>query len=42
MAVVGPEYELLFAYIGINGRNSDGGNCSRSSMERALEENSFD
>ena len=42
MAVVGPEYEFLFADVGMNGRNSDGGNWSRSPMKKALEENSLD
>ena len=36
MAVVGPEYEFLFKDGGMNGRNSDGGNWSRSSMKKAL------
>ena len=42
MTVVGPEYEFLFADVGMNGRNSDGGNWSRSPMKKALEENSLD
>ena len=42
MAVVGPEYEYLFADVGMNGRNADGGNWSRTPMKKTLEENSLD
>lgn len=37
MAVIGPEYKFLFADVGMNGRNSDGGNWSPSPMKKALE-----
>ena len=39
VAVVGSEYEFLFADVGMNGRKSDGSNWSRSPMKKALEEN---
>ena len=42
IAVVGSEYEFLFADVGMNGCKSDGGNWSRSPMKKALEENSHD
>ena len=42
MTVVGPEYEFLFAGVGMNGHNSDGINWSRSSIKKFLEENSLD
>ena len=37
MGMIGPEYEFLFADIGMNGRNSDGGNWSQSPLKHALE-----
>ena len=37
MGMVGPEYEFLFADVGMNGRNSDGGNWSQSPLKLALE-----
>ena len=37
MAVVGREYQFLFADVDMNGRNSDGGNWSQSPMKKALE-----
>ena len=37
MAVVGPEYQFLFAHVGMDGRNSDDGNWSQSPMKKALE-----
>ena len=37
MAVVGPEYEFLNVDVGMNGRMSDGGNWSRNSFRKALE-----
>ena len=37
MAVVGPEYQFLFADVGMNGRNSHGGNWSQSPMKKTLE-----
>ena len=42
MAVVCPEYEFLFVDVGMNGRDSDGGNWSGRLMKEALEENSLD
>lgn len=41
LAMVGPEYEFLFADVGMNGRNSDGGNWSQSCLKRGLEENTL-
>ena len=41
MAMIGPEYEFLFADVGMNGRNSDGGNWSQSPLKRALEVNTL-
>ena len=41
MAVVGPEYQFLFADVGMNARNSDGGNWSSSPMKKALENNTL-
>ena len=41
MAVVGPEYQFLFADVGMNGRNSDGGNWLQSPMRKALEKNTL-
>ena len=37
MGMVGPEYEFLFADVGMNGRNSDGGSWSQSPLKLALE-----
>ena len=37
MAVVTPEYQFLFADVGMNGRNSDGGNWSQSPIKKALD-----
>lgn len=37
MGMIGPEYEFLFADVGMNGRNSDGGNWSQSPLKLALE-----
>ena len=34
MAVVGPEYQFLFADVGMKGRNSDGGNWLQSPMRK--------
>ena len=34
MAVVGPEYQSLFADVSMNGRNSNGGNWSQSPMKK--------
>ena len=41
MAVVGPEYQFLFADVRMNGRNFDGGNWSSSPMKKALENNTL-
>ena len=41
VAVVGPEYQFLFADVGMNGRNSDGGNWLQSPMRKALEKNTL-
>ena len=40
-AVVGPEYEFLYAEVGINGRNSDGGASAKSPLKMALENNTL-
>ena len=37
LMAVGPEYQFLFADVGMNGRNSDGGNWLQSPMRKALE-----
>ena len=39
--MVGPEYEFLFADVGINGRNSDGGIWTKCSLKKALESNAL-
>ena len=39
--MVGPEYEFLFVDVGINGRNSDGGNSSQSHLKNGLEKNTL-
>ena len=41
MGMIGPEYEFLFADVGINGRNSDGGIWSQCGLKDALESNSL-
>ena len=38
LTVVGPEYEFLYAEVGINGRNSDGGAWAQSPLKMALED----
>ena len=38
LAMVGSEYGFLFADVGVNGRNSDGGNWSQSTLRKGLEE----
>ena len=38
--MVGPEYEFLFV-VGMNGRNSDGGNWSQSRLKNGLEKNTL-
>ena len=39
--MIGPEYEFLFVDVGMNGRNSDGGNWSQSPLKLALESGSL-
>ena len=41
MGMIGPEYEFLFADVGINGRNSDGGIWAGCSLKYALESNTI-
>ena len=41
MAVVGPEYQFLYAEIVMNGRNSDGGVWAQSPLRKALENNTL-
>ena len=41
MAVVGPEYQFLFAGVGMNRKNSDRGKCLQSPMRKALEKNTL-
>lgn len=42
MAVIGPEYEFLYADVGMNGRNSDGGAWAQSKLKKALDDNTLD
>ena len=37
LALVGPEYEFLYAEAGVNGRNSDGGIWDQCKLKKALE-----
>ena len=39
--MVGPEYEFMFVDVGMNGRNSDGGNWSQSRLKNGLEKNTL-
>ena len=39
MALVGPEYQFLYAEVDMNGRNSDGGAWAQSPFRKALENN---
>ena len=39
--MVGPEYKFLLVDVGMNGRNSDGGNWSQSCLKNGLEKNSL-
>ena len=39
MVVVSLEYQFLYAEVGMNERNSDGGAWAQSSMRKALENN---
>ena len=39
--MVGPEYEFLFVDVGMNGRNSDGGNWSQTRLKNGLEKNTL-
>ena len=41
MAVVGPEYQFLYAEVGMNGRNSDGETWAQSPLRKALENNTL-
>ena len=41
MGMIEPEYEFLFAEVGMNVRNSDGGNWSQSPFKLALESGSL-
>ena len=41
MGIIGPEYEFILAGVGMNGRNSDGGNWSQSPLKLALECNAI-
>ena len=41
MGMIGPEYEFLYADVGINGRNSDGGIWANCSLKIALESNAI-
>ena len=41
IAVVGPEYQFLYAEVGMNGRNSDGGTWAQNPLRKALENNTF-
>ena len=41
MGMIGPEYEFLFADVGMNGRNSNGGNWSQSPLKLAPESGSL-
>ena len=41
LAIVGTEYELLFVNVGVNSRNSDGGNWSQSRLKNGLEKNTL-
>ena len=41
LAMVGPEYEFLFVDVGMNGRNSNGGNWSQSCLKNGLEKNTL-
>ena len=41
LAVVSPEYEFLYAEVGINRRNSDGGAWAQSPLKMALEDNTL-
>ena len=40
-AIVSPEYEFLFADVGMNGRNSDGGNWSQVFLKNGFETNTL-
>ena len=41
LAVVGPEYEFLYAEVGMNGRNSDSGDWAQSLLKMTLEKQHF-
>ena len=42
MGLVGPEYEFLYADIGINGRNSDGGVWDKCKLKEQIEQGVLD
>ena len=39
--MVGPEYQFLYAEVGMNGRNSDGGAWAQSPLRIELENNTL-
>ena len=39
--MIGPEYEFLYADVGMMGRNSNGGNWSQNQLKNALEINTL-
>ena len=41
MGMIGPEYEFLFTDVGMDGRNSKGGNWSLSPLNLALQSRSL-
>ena len=41
LTMVGPEYEFLFVDVGMNGRNSDGGNWSQPRLKNGFEKNTL-
>ena len=41
VGMISPEYEFLFGDVGMNGRNSDGGNWSKNPLKNASEINAL-
>ena len=41
LGIIGPEYEFIYADVGMHGRNSDGGNWSQNHLKNALENNTL-
>ena len=41
MAVVGPEYQFIYAEVSMNGMNSDGEAWAQSPLRKALESNTL-